>query len=160
MTILKQQSLTRGEIKQLVRLLGKLRWPVPYPVFLAICKSIPIIAIDLALMPDSKHVLLTYRDDDFYKGWHIPGSVLRYDDSIAKAHQRVASSELGVSISNVHFVTYFYLRDHREEGIALLFVAKPKSKPKDGKYFPLTKMPKGFLKAQQPEINYLRKHNL
>src|SRR3990167_8787178 len=95
----KQSSFTRGEVQQLVRLLGKLKWPVPYPVFLAICKSIPIIAIDLAVMPDPNHVLLTYRDDDFYKGWHIPGSILRYGDSIAKAHQRVASDELGLSVS-------------------------------------------------------------
>src|SRR3989338_1650174 len=126
----KQIPLTKGEIQQLVRLLGKLTWPVPYSVFLAICKSIPIIAIDLAIMPDPKHILLTYREDDFYKGWHIPGSILRYGDSIEKAQKRVAEEELGISLTNIRFTTYFYLKDHREEGIALLFIAKPKRQPK------------------------------
>lgn len=149
-------TLSKKEITTLVRLLGKLRWPVPYPVFLAICKSIPIIAIDVAIMPNPKHILLTYRNDDFYKGWHIPGSILRYHDSIEKAQKRVTSGELGFITSPMYFATYFYLDDHREQGIALLFVAKPKGKPKDGKYFLLTKMPKEFLKAQQPEINYLK----
>ncbi|MEK9175436.1 MAG: hypothetical protein AAB795_02465, partial [Patescibacteria group bacterium] len=62
----------------------------------------------MAIMPDPDHILLAYRDDDFYKGWHIPGSILRYGDSILKAQNRIALGELGLTVSRVRFSTYFY----------------------------------------------------
>ncbi len=153
----KKQSFTNKETTELVRLLGKLRWPMPYSIFVALLKSVPIVAVDLAVMPDKNHVLLTYRDDDFYKGWHIPGSILRYGDTVQSAWRRVANHELGMHISRVDFLTYFNYKDNREEGITLFFVAKPSRKPKDGTYFALNKIPKEFVQTQLPEIVLLKK---
>lgn len=150
--------LTEKEIKQLVTILEKVRLPAPYPVFIALLKSVPMIAVDLAVMPDKDHILLTYRDDEFYKGWHIPGSILRYSETTKDAWRRVVTEELGMNIRSAMFKTYFNYQDHRESGITLLFVAKPKGKLKDGVYFALNKLPKDFLKAQQFEINYLKKN--
>ena len=152
-----KNKLTDKEIKDLVRLLKKVRLPAPYPVFIALGKSVPLIAVDLALMPDKNHILLTYRKDEFYDNWHIPGSILRSYEPVENALKRVARTELGITILKKKFATYFSYLDNREYGIALLFVVKSKSKPKDGKYFPLNKLPKNFLKVQNPEIEYLRR---
>lgn len=152
-----ENKLTSKEIKVLVKLLEKVRLPAPYPVFIALCKSVPLIAVDLAVMPDKNHILLTYRKDEFYDGWHLPGSILRSLESVENAFRRVARSELCVKVSRPKFTTYFSYFDNREYGIALLFVAKPKSKPAAGKYFNLDKLPKNFLKVQNQEIDFLKK---
>lgn len=149
-------KLTVNETKQLVRLLGKVRLPAPYPIFVALLKSVPIIAIDLAVMPDDNHILLTYREDDFYKGWHVPGSILCFHDSIIAAWKRVAIQELGMKIIKAEFLTYFNYKDNRETGVTLLFVAKPKGKTKKGTYFSLNNIPKDFVREQLPEINFLK----
>ena len=158
--MLNKNKLTSKEIKQLVKLLKKVKLPAPYPVFIALCKSVPLIAVDLAVMPDKNHLLLTYRKDEFYDGWHLPGSILRSFESVENALKRVARGELGVKVSKPKFVTYFSYFDSREYGIALLFAAKPKSKPTDGKYFLLNHPPKDFLSVQNPEIKYLKKLSL
>ncbi|HEY4499716.1 MAG TPA: NUDIX domain-containing protein [Candidatus Paceibacterota bacterium] len=154
-----KNKLTGAEIKTLVRLLKKVKLPAPYPVFIALCKSVPLIAIDLAVMPDDQHVLLTHRKDEFYDGWHIPGSILRYGEKVEDAFKRVARQELNISISNPSFNYYFVYHGKREFGIALLFTAKPKTKIKIGEYFLLSQMPKNFLEVQIPEINYLKNRN-
>ena len=150
--------LTDKEIKQLVGLLKKVRLPAPYPVFVALLGSVPIVAVDLAVMPDKDHILLTYRDDEFYKGWHVPGSILRYAETTQDAWKRVATKELGMNIGSATFLAYFNYKDHRESGVTLLFTARPKGNPTDGEYFAFNKLPKDFLKAQQFEIDYLKKH--
>ncbi len=154
------EALTKTEIKDLVRLLKKVRLPAPYPVFIALCKSVPIIAVDLALMPDKNHILLTYRDDKFYKGWHIPGSILTYQEKPIQALYRMAKKELGLGskdLAGVKFQTYFSYKDTREHGVSLLFTASPKAEPKDGKYFHLNNPPKDFIKVQNQEIKFLKK---
>lgn len=150
-------KLTDQEVKDLVRLLKKVRLPVPYPVFIALCKSVPLIAVDLLLVNNKNQVLVTYRKDEFYDGWHIPGSILRYKEKVEDAYTRVAREELGLKqISNVKFERYFSYLDAREHGIVLLFTARSKERPKDGKYFSLDNLPKTFLKCQNAEIEYLR----
>jgi len=156
-----KNKLTREEIKDLIRLLKKVKIPAPYPVFVALCKSVPLIAIDLAIMPDKNSVLLTYRKDDFYDGWHLPGTILRYGESVEMAYKRVAREELGISILNPKFVSWFDIFfDPRDKGVALLFMVKPKIKPGIGEYFSLRRMPKKFLRSQWPEIKYLKKLSL
>ena len=155
-TMRKKLILTSKEINTLVRLLPKLRWPLPYPVFVALCKSVPLISIDLAIMPDSKHLLLTYRKDEFYDNWHIPGMILRQNEPVHAKLKRVAMGELGIGTSNMRFAGYSEYWDVRHYGIGLLFVAQPVGTPRDGEYFYINRLPKKFLCSQAPEIKLLR----
>lgn len=154
-------KLTKTEIKDLVRLLKKVRLPAPYPVFLALCKSVPVVAVDIALMKDKNHLLLTYRDDEFYRDcWHVPGSILTYQEKPIQAFFRVAKKELGLEqkdLSGIKFQTYFSYKDAREDGVTLLFTANSKVKPGVGRYFHLDNLPKNFLKVQNQEIKFLKK---
>lgn len=152
-----KNKLTAKEIKNLVQLLKKVRLPAPYPVFVALAKSVPFIAVDIAVMPDKNRILLTYRKDEFYDGWHIPGSILRYGELVENAYKRVMRKELGMKILKPKFINYFdILFDSRDKGIALLFVVKSKAKPKIGKYFSLGSLPNNFLRCQRPETQYLK----
>src|SRR3989344_6415818 len=156
----KNNKLTKVETEELVKLLKKVRLPAPYSVFVALCKSVPVIAVDIALMKDKNNIFLTYRSDKFYKGWHVPGSILTYQEKPIQALYRMAKKELGLEpkdLLGVKFQTYFAYKDVRESGISLFFTASSKVKPKDGKYFPLNNPPKDFLKVQNQEINYLKK---
>lgn len=153
----KKPVITQKEINTLVRLLPKLCWPLPYPVFVALCKSIPLVSIDLAIMPDPKHLLLTYRKDEFYDNWHIPGMILYHNESVITKLKRVAMNELDIGINNIRFVGYSEYWDVRHNGIGLLFVAQPIGVPRDGEYFYINRLPKKFLCSQEPEIKLLRK---
>ena len=148
--------LTKKEIATLVKILPKLKWPLPYSVFVALGKSVPLIAIDLAVMPDPKHILLTYRKDEFYDNWHIPGMILRHKESVFDRLRNVARDELCIRIKNIKFVGFFEYHEVRNHAIGLLFVARPIGIPCDGQYFDTKRPPKNFLSSQLPAIKLLR----
>jgi len=56
---------------------------------------VPIINVDLIVIDNNRRILLSYRDDDNCKGWHIPGRILRFKESLNEAIIRCALLELG-----------------------------------------------------------------
>lgn len=153
-------ALNEKETKVLVRLLKKVKLPASYPVFRALCKSVPMIAVNLAVMPDNRRLLLTYRDDEFYKGWHIPGSILRYRESLADVFKRIGRQELKMKIRRPQFVNYFIEHSSRGHELILLFAVRTAGVPKVGRYFSLKRPPQDLLKEQTPEIRCLSRHCL
>ena len=60
-------------------------------------------------MKDKDHLFLTYRNDEFYRGWHMPGSILIYHEKPIKTFYR-AAKELGLgpkNLTGVKFQNYF-----------------------------------------------------
>lgn len=153
------KKLTSGEIRDVVRILKKVKLPAPYPVFVALCKSVPMVAVNLAVMPDKNHVLLTYRKDEFYDSWHIPGSILRYKESPKDAIERVCRKEISVKIKKLRFVGYFNDHDVRGHELVLLYAAHPINTPREGEYFKFGKLPKKIIKEQKQELECLKKLN-
>ena len=48
---------------------------------------------------EQNHTLLTWRDDGHYPpGWHVPGGIIRYKETIAERVKAVAKNELGVEV--------------------------------------------------------------
>lgn len=153
-----KKKLTEKEIRQFINLLKRIRLPAPYPIFIALAKSLTLVAIDVAVMPDNKHILLAHRTDAWYDNWHIPGAILLSGENPKDAALRVARAELGLAPKSFEFVHYFFEQTVRGDEIVLLFRIVPDRKPPEGKYFSLRKMPTGFLEEQREEIDYLRKH--
>lgn len=153
----KKNILSLSKTTELIRLLGKVKLPTTYPIFIALCKSVPMVAVNLALFDQKGRILLIYRTDEFYDNWHIPGSILRYNETPHDAISRVRTEELAyVKIKKPKFVTYFVEHDSRGHELVLLFVARIINKPKKGEFFKLDAMPKRFLRIQQKEINTLK----
>ncbi len=72
---------------------------LPEEIFLFVTRITPIINVDLLIKNDQNHTLLTWRDDGYYPpGWHIPGGIVRYKETISDRINAVAASELGADI--------------------------------------------------------------
>ncbi len=72
---------------------------LPEDIFLLVSRITPIINVDLLIKNEQNHTLLTWRDDDDYSaGWHIPGGIIRYKETISDRINAVAAKELGVDI--------------------------------------------------------------
>lgn len=72
---------------------------LPEDIFLFISRITPIINVDLLIKNEQNHTLLTWRDDSYYPpGWHIPGGIVRYKETISDRINAVAASELGADI--------------------------------------------------------------
>jgi len=74
---------------------------LPEDVFLFISRNHPMTNVDLLIKNEKNQTLLTWREkgDNYWPpGWHIPGGIIRYSESIATRINAVAMNELGVTI--------------------------------------------------------------
>ncbi len=149
-------TLTPEESKELARLMKKVTFPVTPEVFDAWCEFFTINTVEIALMRNNaageREVFLTYRKDNYFDGWHIPGSVIRPGDSVQVVIDRVTKKELEMEISTPTYLRWF----EREKGIgkdlcprgqeiSLLFSSELIGEPHEhehGKFFSFSNLPK------------------
>ena len=138
--------ITPKELKLLTSLLKKIENPhegLPKPLFDALCRIVPFVACEL-IIKSEKGILLTWREDKWWRGWHLPGGLFRYRESFEERIQATAWKELGVSISNYKFLFPLdYSQGKRAHCVSLIFLCETSMKPKDGKFF--KKMPKNII---------------
>ena len=80
--------------------IGDPRQGLPEDVFLFVSRITPLINVDLLIQDDRGRTLLTWRDDGhFGSGWHVPGGIIRYKETIAERIQACAGEELAVQVS-------------------------------------------------------------
>ncbi len=73
---------------------------LPEEVFLFLTCITPVINVDLLIKNTNSHTLLTWRDDGIESpGWHIPGGIIRYKETIHDRIKAVAMLELGSSVN-------------------------------------------------------------
>jgi colanic acid biosynthesis protein WcaH len=79
---------------------------------------------------EKRHTLLTWRDDGYYgPGWHIPGGIIRYKETISDRIRAVAKNELGARVKfkkeplAVNEVI-IPLKKNRSHSISLLYECK------------------------------------
>lgn len=106
-------AFTDEDSRTLVALLTKLRehgWPIPQDAFYALCESFITAPVELALMRDGEgedELFLTHREDAYFKGWHLPGSIMRPGERAEDALARMVKDEVGdVGDAPVLFRTY------------------------------------------------------
>ena len=80
--------------------LGDPRGGLPEDVFQFVGRITPLVNVDLLIQDDRGRTLLTWRDDQaFGRGWHVPGSVIRYQETAAVRIQACARDELGADVT-------------------------------------------------------------
>src|SRR6478735_3651585 len=98
---------------------------LPDPAFRFILQVTPMINVDLLVRNDKQEHLLAWREDPYYKGWHIPGGIIRFNEPIASRIAAVAKEELSSEVSHpdepVHIQQFFTPRGHF---ISLLFLCR------------------------------------
>ena len=59
----------------------------------------PMINVDLLVQHEERGTLFSWRDDVYGKGWHIPGGIIRFRETIEKRICEVARIELGATVN-------------------------------------------------------------
>lgn len=85
-------------IQEIEAAVGDARRGLPEPVFRMVTRLTPILNVDL-LIRESGRTLLTWRDDSYYRGWHVPGGIVRFKERMADRLAEVARLELGATIA-------------------------------------------------------------
>ncbi len=72
---------------------------LPEPVFLLLSRLTPMVNVDLLIKDDMGRTLLTWRDDIYHGcGWHIPGGVIRFKETLHERITAVAKLELDCEV--------------------------------------------------------------
>ena len=72
---------------------------LPEDIFLFVSRITPLINVDLLIKNEQNYTLLTWRDDEYYTtGWHIPGGIVRFKETIADRINAVAKNEIGAKV--------------------------------------------------------------
>ncbi|GHV92558.1 hypothetical protein AGMMS50268_30610 [Spirochaetia bacterium] len=73
---------------------------LPDDIFYFISRTTPLVNVDLLVKDEKGRVLLSWRDDEYYgKGWHIPGSIVRFKETLEQRILRTMEKELGCIIN-------------------------------------------------------------
>ena len=68
-------------------------------VFHFIRKVTPLINVDLLIRRDGR-TLLAWREDEYDKGWHVPGGIIRFRESLHARIDAVALTEIGATVES------------------------------------------------------------
>jgi colanic acid biosynthesis protein WcaH len=72
---------------------------LPEEIFYFIGRITPLVNVDLLIKDSKENVLLAWRDDAYYHGWHIPGGIVRFKETLEQRIQKTAQDEIGISVS-------------------------------------------------------------
>jgi colanic acid biosynthesis protein WcaH len=71
---------------------------LPDELFYYISQTTPLVNVDLLIKDKKGRTLLAWRDDQFCgQGWHLPGGIVRFKETLEKRLNEVAAKELGVA---------------------------------------------------------------
>tara|TARA_R110002020_G_scaffold63784_3_gene169897 strand:- start:779 stop:1300 length:522 start_codon:yes stop_codon:yes gene_type:complete len=92
---------------------------LPEDLFNCVTRMTPIMNVDLLLRDQNQRLLLAWRDDEFSgSGWHIPGGIVRFNETLHQRVNKVAEIELGVLYDEFWFesepIAYNEVFLHRE----------------------------------------------
>ena len=69
---------------------------LPQEIFYFMTRITPLVNVDLLIKDPDGRVMLAWRADEFAgSGWHVPGGILRYKESLADRIMAVARQEIG-----------------------------------------------------------------
>ena len=88
-------TLTDQEKEMLAGLLRRLKPPYGPKVFPAWVENFVTTPVEMAVFNSDRQILLVYREDPEYKGWHSPGTILRDEEDVPTALERLINGELG-----------------------------------------------------------------
>ncbi len=122
--------------------------PSPYGIFDKFLSKVVPGAQELVLIRDGK-IYLTYRNDSWWKGWHVPGGFIRPRETVIQTCQRIADSEIpGVKITDARIIKGLSVSDNpRFAHVVLLVRADFQGEPTGGEWF--SEFPPDFLEIHR-----------
>lgn len=159
-----ETAFTLEEEEQFLRLTKKLGWKCAGKnVFEAFFPVFPFALCELAVVREINgisHVLLWYRDDEYYKGWHIPGGYILRGEQPEETIRRVLMKETGLTLQKAEFMRYFNAYPSNapvpNHQVALLFLCAAKGEPRQGTFYPLDAVPSDTLSHHKEYLKFLK----
>ncbi len=109
---------------------------LPYDIWMAIGQLTAYPIVDMIITTTGKNFLLTYRKDEYWDAWHIPGGFIGVGETVNKVCDRIANKELGISVDVKKIQdVYVWEKPKRVNGITLICQCEPIGEPKEGTYF-------------------------
>ena len=110
---------------------------LPTIIFESLCKIIPFVACEIIIKDKNDSLLLTWRDDKWYKGWHFPGGLMRVGETFKQRIGIVCLKELNVEVKSIKFLQVINngYGDKRGYVISLIFLCTTNKKPEIGTFF-------------------------
>jgi colanic acid biosynthesis protein WcaH len=72
---------------------------LPDEVFYFISRITPLINVDLLVKDEKGRTLLAWRDDEYTgTGWHVPGGIVRFKETLETRIKKVAELEIGAEV--------------------------------------------------------------
>ncbi len=107
---------------------------LPDEVFSFVASTVPMVTVDLFIQ-DDKGILLAWRNDRDGSGWHIPGGIVRFKETLHSRIIKTAENELNtqivfdpdpIQINEIfmpyqrrgHFISFMY-RCHLPDGYSI-----------------------------------------
>ena len=73
---------------------------LPDELFYYISKTTPLVNVDLLIKDEKGRILLSWRNDKYCgKGWHVPGGIVRFKETLEERVKKVAETEIGVEVT-------------------------------------------------------------
>lgn len=142
-------------------------------LFESISRLTPAVSVELIIKsPDQKSNLLTWRDDELYgPGWHVPGGVVRFKETLSSRVDKVLKQEIAASVSKIEGPIGFHeiFNDQRDKrGHFICFVYKVilsedppiETRAQDGAFVDghwrwFGNCPDNLIKNQRPLVEYI-----
>lgn len=137
-------GLTQEELKNLAaQAIGRINNPeegIGSELFEAIITVVPQVAVELLIVDntnDPTRILLIWRNDEHYFGWHFPGGYPRFGQYLDTAVRAVAERELGAGVESIERRPEgdYNRVDSRGHTIGLPFLVKLDGNPTGGEWF-------------------------
>ena len=148
-------ALTEKKIKLLVSLLNEMEWPLDSRIFHALLQKVPSVPNEFAVLDDQDRMLTFYRKDHEYDGHHMPGTVLRNNETVRQALSRLMESEVvGGLVGEIRNIGWTEIPKGNGPGenptrheISLLWLARLRGpyKGKSGIFSPFDDLPANIL---------------
>lgn len=118
-------------------------------------------------MPIRRHeskieVLLLARSNNdvfWHGGLHIPGCVVRPDDTFDDVKNRLINEELqGIKVRDLYFLLVEIRKSKRGNEQAQVFMLEVEGDAPVGKFYPINALPNNIVEGQERLINLAAKH--
>jgi colanic acid biosynthesis protein WcaH len=71
---------------------------LPDELFYYVSRITPLVNVDLLIKDENGRTLLSWRNDQYAgTGWHVPGGIIRFRETLETRIEKVAETELGMS---------------------------------------------------------------
>lgn len=118
-------SSRSSDFKKILDEVGNPREGLPEEVFEFVTSVTPMVNVDLLVRDEQDRILLARRDDKFDGPvWHIPGGIVRFQETLLHRVEQVAMGEIGQNVitNGIPLAVNEIMSEHQERGHFISFL--------------------------------------